>query len=131
MKKLLPLMGLVLLCTYINAQTSALPQPVYKTMVYASTSAEITMLQGGAGSMMVDEDNIGMLQNFITEINVEKPCTEPTASLMCLVHGTELVSGTVYLTKVGGVVVFNIEGTEYVNALNTDGADFFRAAIAL
>ena len=50
---------------------------------------------------------------------------------MCLVHGSELVSGTVYLTKAGGAVVFNIEGVEYVNALNIKGADFFRQAIAL
>jgi len=131
MKKLLPILGLVLLCTYLNAQNSALPQPVYMTMVNASTSAEITMLQGGAGSMSVDEDNIAMLQDFITEINIDKPCSEPTANIMCLVHGSELVSGTVYLTKAGGAVVFNIEGVEYVNALNTKGADFFRQAIAL
>ncbi|MBS1613545.1 MAG: hypothetical protein JST49_12055, partial [Bacteroidetes bacterium] len=61
----------------------------------------------------------------------DKPCSEPTANIMCLVHGSELVSGTVYLTKAGGAVVFNIEGVEYVNALNTKGADFFRQAIAL
>ena len=131
MKKLLPIIALVMLCTYTYAQTSALPTPVYKTMVNASTSAEIDMLQGGVGSMSIDEDNIGMLQTFITEISVEKPCCEPTASITCMIHGSELVSGTVYLTKVGGVVVFNIEGHEYVNALNTDGADFFRSAVAM
>lgn len=123
MKNLLPILGL-LLCTYVNAQTtSALPQPVYNTMVYASTNAEITTIQGNTGMSMSDAN----IANYIMDISVEKPCGEPTAKITCMAHGSEIVSGTIYLTKVGGAVVFNINGVEYVNALNSDGADFFRS----
>lgn len=124
MKKLLPILGL-LLCTYVNAQTtSALPTPVYNTMVYASTNAEITTIEGAAMSMS-DKD----IAAYIMDISVEKPCSEPTATISCKAYGSEIVSGTVYLTKVGGAVVFNINGVEYVNALNSEGADFFRTVV--
>lgn len=131
MKKLLPIMGLILLCTIATAQSSALPQPVYATMVKACTSADITMLQGGAGSINVEGENIAMLQDFITEIAIDKPSTTPAANIMCLIHGSEFVSGTVYLGKVDGAVVFNVGGVEYVNALNTKGVDFFRQVVAM
>jgi hypothetical protein len=131
MKKLLPILGLVMLCTYLNAQNSALPQPVYATMVKACTSADITMLQGGAGSISVEGENIAMLQDFITEIAIDKPSTTPTANIMCLIQGSEFVSGTVYLGKVNGAVVFNVGGVEYTNALNSKGVEFFRSVVAM
>ena len=122
MKKLLPILGL-LVCTYVNAQTTtALPQPVYNTMVYASTEAEITTMDGHLGLSMSDKN----IAAYIMDISVDIPCSEPTANISCMAHGTELVAGTIYLTKTGGAVVFNINGVQYVNALNSEGADFFR-----
>lgn len=125
MKKLLPLLG-VLLCTYLNAQTTttALPQPIYKTMVFASTNAEVSMIDNNSGSVSIAAS---YLQSYITDINVARPSGEPAANISCIAHGAEIVAGTIYLTKTGGAVVFNINGVEYVNALNNEGADFFRA----
>lgn len=126
MKKLLPILG-VLLCTYVSAQTTtALPTPVYNTMVIASTSAEVSMIENNSGSVSIAAS---YLQGYITDINVAKPCSEPAATISCKVHDMEIVAGTIYLTKTGGAIVFNINGTEYVNALNSEGADFFRAAV--
>lgn len=126
MKKLLPILGL-LLCTYVNAQTtSALPTPVYNTMVYASTNAEVSMINNTSGSVDIAAS---YLLSYITDMNMEMPCSEPTATISCKAYGSEIVSGTVYLTKVGGAVVFNINGVEYVNALNSEGADFFRTVV--
>lgn len=127
MKKLLPILGLLMLCAFVNAQsTSALPTPVYNTMVHASTGAEVSMIDNNSGSVSIAAS---YLQSYITDINVARPAGEPAASISCKVHDTEIVAGTIYLTKTGGAIVFNINGTEYVNALNTEGADFFRAAV--
>ena len=126
MKKLLPILG-VLLCTYVNAQsTEALPQPVYKAMIFASTNADVTMIDNNSGSISIAAS---YLQSYITDINVARPCGEPVASISCVAHGSEIVAGTIYLTKTGGAVVFNINGTEYVNALNSECADFFRTTV--
>lgn len=121
----------VLLCTYVNAQQSALPEPVYMTMTKACTSADITMLQGNAGSMNVDEDNIALLGDYITQVHVAKPNTPQTATIMCLIHGQEFMSGSIYVNDAYGVVVFNIGGVEYANALNSKGAEFFRSVMRM
>lgn len=121
----------VLLCTFVNAQTSALPEPVYMTMTKASTSADIIMLQGNAGSMNVAGDNILLLEDYITRVPVAKPTTGEAATITCLIHGEELMSGTIYINDNNAAVVFNIGGVEYVNALNNKGADFFRAVASM
>ena len=131
MKKLLFALS-VLLCTYVNAQqASALPEPAYMTMVKACTSADIIMLQGNAGSMNVDEDNIALLEDYITRIPIAKPTTPQTATIMCLIHGEEFVSGSIYVNDKYGAVVFNIGGVEYVNMLNSKGTDFFRTVASM
>ena len=123
MKKLLPILGL-LVCTYVNAQTTtSLPQSIYNTMLFASTEAEVKTMDGNLGLSMSDAD----IAKYIMDISVDKPCSEPIANISCMAHGSEIISGTIYLTKVGGAVVFNINGVEYVNALNSEAAEFFRS----
>lgn len=107
-----------------------LPWAYYMTMTNSCNSADIVLLKGGGGSINVDKANMGIIREFITDVNAEVITESPTASIMCQMDGLEFISGQIFVKGNEGTVTFTVNGKHYNNRLSEKGVEFFRSVVA-
>ena len=95
----------------------------------STNSMDVVMMLGKGGSISLDGKNVKLLNNFFEYKTATKTKAPLAGNIMWQINGREFISGSYYLGDSTGYVVFQKNGKEYVNRLNTQGNSFFKAQI--
>ncbi len=110
-------------------KVQSLPAKMFLTMRDSTTSMDVVMMQGKGGSLSLDGRNVKLFNAFFESKAAPKTNAPMGGNIMWLINGREFISGTYYLGDSTGYVVFNKDGSEYVNLLNKQGNSFFKSQV--
>lgn len=91
----------------------------------STTSMDVVMMQGKGGSLSLEGRNVKLFNGFFDYQTATKTKAPQAGMIMWLINGREFISGNFYLGDSTGFVVFQKDGKEYVNRINTQGNSFF------
>lgn len=91
----------------------------------STTSMDVVMMQGKGGSLSLEGRNVQLFNSFFDYKTAPKTKAPQAGMIMWLINGREFLSGNFYLGDSTGFVVFQKDGKEYVNRINTQGNSFF------
>ena len=125
-------MVLAALCLTATATLRAqqpLPQKAFITLRDSTTGMDVVMMLGKGGSLSLEGRNVKLFNNFFDSQTARKTNAPQAGNIMWLINGREFISGNYFLGDSTGYVVFNKDGKEYVNRINTQGNSFFKSQI--
>lgn len=95
----------------------------------STTAMDIVMYQGKGGSMSLDGRNVKLFNAFFENKTAQKQNMQAAGNIMWQINGREFISGNYFLGDSTGYIVFNKDGKEYVNRINSQGTQFFKSQI--
>jgi hypothetical protein len=127
--KISSLLVLLIPCLAVFAQTGSLPAHMFSTLTDSTTSMDVVLLIGEGGSISAEGPNVKFFNSFIDKETAAKTNARPAGTIMWLINGREFISGNYFLGDSTGYFVFQKDGKEYVNRMNTQGNSFFKSQI--
>lgn len=95
----------------------------------STTSMDIVMMLGKGGSLSLEGKNVRFFNTFFENIPSSKTIPSLAGTIMWLINGRELISGNYFLGDTTGYVVFQKDGREFVNQINSTGNSFLKSQI--
>lgn len=123
---LLLVLSTALLFSFRQTGNKALPTKTFLTLRDSTTYVDVVYTVGKGSSLSMGDRNVKLFNSFFDYNTAKKTTAQQTGIVMWQINGREFLTGNFFLGDSTGYIVFNVNGTEYVNLINANGNSFLK-----